>query len=590
MKRKFGILSFFMAIFMIIGYLPNNSKADNKIDFQINLHGPSKIVDRFTLTVEGKNVKNQRQKVSKNSNINIKNPTEYYIGSFYNDYFQFGSMHTDDYKVGSKDEVRDYYLTDLNVYNKIVLDTPVVGSKEIKVYGVPETEFTSYVHNLKTYENSELKTGLINENGIGTISFDNALKNNEEVRVYNRGDFVYYDSISTKKTIRDLNLKVDIISAGDTEIKGRAKGNFALYIIDTVDEKSFRYSVKLNNNFTIPVKEIKETDIILARAYSEDLVTNINKLDIHNEESENITRLAGADRFLTSLEIANKLYPTTENIVIANGDISADALSAGPLANELNAPILLVKSNNMKEEIQDYIQKSGAENIYIIGGKSSVSDYIYNLLNKLGKKNIERIAGKDRYETSIEILKKLKKDFSYGNSIIITNGLEGKDVDALAAGPYARENKQGIVLTDGKNLRTYVSKELKDLNIKSAIIVGGKNTVADNVLSSTNINISNRIAGSNRQETSLEIAKKLNSPDTLIVANGYKSPDALTAISLSKVENAPIILTDGKILTNSQEKYIMDIKKKEEMEKIFIVGGKSSVSSNLYNKLDSIFK
>lgn len=591
MKRRFKFLAFFMAMFMVIGYLPNSSKADNKIDFQINLHGPAKVVDRFTITVEGKNVKNQMQKVSKNSAIAIKNPTDYYIGSFSNDYFQFGSMHSEDYKVGSKNEVRDYYLTDLHIFNKIIVDTPIIGNKEVKVYGVPGTEFTSYVHNYKTYENSEIKTGIIKENGIGIISFDNSFKYNEEVRVYTRGDFVYYDSYPTNKTVEDLDLRVDSISVGDSKIKGRAKGNFTLYIIDTIEEKSFNYSVKLNKgNFTIPVKEIKESDIILAKSYSGDFVTNINKLDIYSEESEKITRLAGADRFLTSLEIAKKSYPTTENIVIANGDISADALAAGPLANELNAPILLVKSASMKEEIQDYIEKSGGEKIYIIGGRASVSKSIEDLLGKLGKENVERISGKDRYETSTKILRKLKNDFSYGNSVIITNGLEDKAADALSAGPYARENRQGIVLTNGKYLESHVRKELRDLNIKSALIVGGKSTVDDDVLKNTNINISNRIAGSNRQETALEIAKKLKVVDTVIVANAYKAPDALSAISLSKVENAPIILTDENSLTSSQEKYIIGVKEKGQMEKIFIVGGKSSIGPSIYKRLNNILQ
>lgn len=94
--------------------------------------------------------------------------------------------------------------------------------------------------------------------------------------------------------------------------------------------------------------------------------------------SSNVSRAAGKDRFLTSVEIAKKYFAKTDTVVIATGMNYADALAGGPLAAELNAPMLLVygTGTTIPSEMIDYIRTSGAKNVVVLGGTGAVSDAI----------------------------------------------------------------------------------------------------------------------------------------------------------------------------------------------------------------------
>lgn len=62
-------------------------------------------------------------------------------------------------------------------------------------------------------------------------------------------------------------------------------------------------------------------------------------------------------------------------------------------------------------------------------------------------------------------------------------------------------------------------------------------------------------------------------------------PDALTAISISKKQDAPILST-GNDISNSISSYISTFKR----DMMYIVGGKNSVSENTQNKLIDLLK
>ncbi|MDU7142621.1 MAG: S8 family serine peptidase, partial [Anaerococcus vaginalis] len=57
------------------------------------------------------------------------------------------------------------------------------------------------------------------------------------------------------------------------------------------------------------------------------------------------TRVAGADRINTSVEVSKKYYKSAETVIIANYEKFADSLSASALSKALKAPILLVKKD-----------------------------------------------------------------------------------------------------------------------------------------------------------------------------------------------------------------------------------------------------
>jgi putative cell wall-binding protein len=63
-------------------------------------------------------------------------------------------------------------------------------------------------------------------------------------------------------------------------------------------------------------------------------------------EYGNVTRIGGANRFETSVMIAENLFTKSAGAVLAYAKTFPDALCSGPLAYRLNAPILLTQSGN----------------------------------------------------------------------------------------------------------------------------------------------------------------------------------------------------------------------------------------------------
>lgn len=87
-----------------------------------------------------------------------------------------------------------------------------------------------------------------------------------------------------------------------------------------------------------------------------------------------------------------------------------------------------------------------------------------------------------------------------------------------------------------------------------------------------------RIAGKNRYLTS-EYVSARNKSKTVILASGEKFPDALSAVNLSNKYDAATILTDGRSYS------IVNILKSRGAEKVFLMGGVSSISADLERKI-----
>ncbi|HHX67564.1 MAG TPA: cell wall-binding repeat-containing protein, partial [Gallicola sp.] len=148
-------------------------------------------------------------------------------------------------------------------------------------------------------------------------------------------------------------------------------------------------------------------------------------------------------------------------------------------------------------------------------------------------------------------------------------------------------SKQAIVLTRENATTDKVKTGLKSLGITSVEIVGGPKTVSDKAVTDAGLTVGNRTYGDNRYETSLEIAKKLENVNSIIIANGYKSADALASAPLAKTKNAAILLSTENSITDSQTEFI---KSKKPIGTIYIAGGPKSVFTPLEKTLEDLIK
>ncbi|MCR4840635.1 MAG: cell wall-binding repeat-containing protein, partial [Lachnospiraceae bacterium] len=96
-------------------------------------------------------------------------------------------------------------------------------------------------------------------------------------------------------------------------------------------------------------------------------------------------RVAGATRFETSLAVAEKFFDEPHKLVFAYSENFPDGLSAGPLAQVLDTPLILTLNNDKWNKVAANYTKNNELNItegFVIGGPSLISDaYAMNIID-----------------------------------------------------------------------------------------------------------------------------------------------------------------------------------------------------------------
>lgn len=243
----------------------------------------------------------------------------------------------------------------------------------------------------------------------------------------------------------------------------------------------------------------------------------------------NITsKIVGKNRYETAAKIADELVKNNisyNSVILVNSDKSmADGLSAASLSGKKNAPILLVKKDSIPAEAMSKIEK--AKNVYIIGGEGAISK---NVENQLKGKNITRISGKDRYETSAKIANMLG---GYKMAFIV-NGAKG-EADAMSVSSVAAKYGAPILLTNGKTSTHPVKAGV------SYFVIGGRGVVSNQLADKYN---ADRIAGIDRYSTNRKVIDEFYYDSKKVYfAKGDTLVDALTASLLAK-ENGMVLVS-----------------------------------------------
>ena len=279
------------------------------------------------------------------------------------------------------------------------------------------------------------------------------------------------------------------------------------------------------------------------------------------------TRVAGADRINTAVEVSKKYYKSADTVIIANYEKFADSLSASALSKALKAPILLVKKDQLDSVVAQEIKRLGAKNVVVIGGEQSVDE----AKNSLSKYNVQTIAGSDRYETSAKIAQEIIKRTGTTQAVIASGETFA---DALTVAPLANKNNMPILLVQPNNIPKATQEVLKQ--IKTAIIVGGEKTISKEV--ENKLPNATRIAGANRYETAKKIYEYgFKDRKEVNIANGTNFADSLVIGSI----DCPILLAESNEVPESTKQAIKDSK----FEKVNVFGGENSIDESVVKEL-----
>ena len=307
-----------------------------------------------------------------------------------------------------------------------------------------------------------------------------------------------------------------------------------------------------------------------------------------DESVKDIYRLAGKNRYETAANISSVSTPFSDNVVLAYGLNSADALAGVPLANALGAPILLTNKDNLPQETLDEIKRLKAKTVILLGGEGAVGAEVEKTL-KNNHLAVERIAGATRFETATRIAEKMQTVSGKASSEVFfvyafdfADALSASTAAAIKGSPIIYLNTKGELDNTTKRYLESVKG-----NVKTAYVIGSSGVISDDMMNKAakalGLSKATRIAGANRFATCVAVNEKfadvLNG-DMLCVATGMDFPDALAGGVYAALNKAPLFLINGKLktpkLSDEQKTYL----KTKAANSITAFGGVGVVPDN----------
>jgi putative cell wall-binding protein len=199
-------------------------------------------------------------------------------------------------------------------------------------------------------------------------------------------------------------------------------------------------------------------------------------------------------------------------------------------------------------------------------------------LTPSGPLEVERLAGGDRFQTSVRI----SQEYSYSDVVFVANGLDYPD--ALSAAAAAGRLGAPLLLTRPNALPAEVKAEIIRLNPILIFVVGGSGVVSDAVFAELAplADDVQRLWGSDRYATSKAVfgaAWEGADALTAFLVDGRNFPDALASASAAGRLGGPVLLVKGGSTTAPAG--LGPLFQQFNTEHLRIAGGTAVVSSGI---------
>jgi putative cell wall-binding protein len=178
-----------------------------------------------------------------------------------------------------------------------------------------------------------------------------------------------------------------------------------------------------------------------------------------------VRRLGGADAYGTSAAVAQEMVTRgltitgdggkLVNVAIVGGldrkvQSPYDAMVAAPVASAQEMPILLVKKTTVPAAVADFLasNESTETNVLLVGGEAIVSADLESQLTPATDpaETLTRVAGTDRYATSVALAKYAQDNFGFSNrKVAITTSSSA--AQALSLASVIADRNEALLLT-----------------------------------------------------------------------------------------------------------------------------------------------
>jgi len=190
----------------------------------------------------------------------------------------------------------------------------------------------------------------------------------------------------------------------------------------------------------------------------------------------NVKRLNGQDRFKTCDSIINEFTPKQKTpFVIVNGFNFADALSVSAPASIKGYPILLSDKNELPTYAKNLIKNVNPSEIFIIGGEGVIGNKVNTQIKNIcSSAKVTRIAGKNRYDTSL----KVNQFFNNKESVLLASG--SNYPDALSGSALIGQIEGSLLLIDDSSAKDQI-KFINKKDTDEVMILGGSAVISNKI-------------------------------------------------------------------------------------------------------------
>ncbi|MET4097809.1 putative cell wall-binding protein [Agrococcus sp. UYP10] len=265
------------------------------------------------------------------------------------------------------------------------------------------------------------------------------------------------------------------------------------------------------------------------------------------------SRIAGADRFATSVEISRQTPSPGSVVYLASGLSFPDALAAGPVAAAEGGHLLLTRPDAVDASVMTRLTELQPEEIVLVGSAATVRESVRaQLADEFPDTAITRIGGSDRVHTSLLLLDRLAASGPVSEVWVVSGW---NFPDALVAASVAGATSGAVVLdwhgTDPASVRGWGERVAPYVDGVFVSIAGGAPSVSDedeSLLAELGAVDIVRHAGMDRYDTARLINDAYavdGSVTSMLVATGENFPDALAGAVLAATTGMPLYLSPG---------------------------------------------
>ena len=292
-----------------------------------------------------------------------------------------------------------------------------------------------------------------------------------------------------------------------------------------------------------------------------------------------LVRAAGADRYETAAVISQGSFAPSvgSTVFVTSGEAPADALTAGPAAASLDAPLLLTRADALPAATAAELERLTPATVYVVGGSDRVSATTLAAIAAAAPgATVERIAGQDRYDTAVDVAEKF---FPAADGVVLTRG--DTFPDALSGGAAAAATGVPLMITEPGALPAPVAAWLAGRTFEASLVVGGPTSVSADVAATLAARTGDpaaatRVAGADRYDTAAAVATEVF-PDavTAVIATGDDFPDALAGVPAAALNAAPMLLLPQQCTPASVYDYLVG----SDVSAEIVLGGPTSVTA-----------